>query len=190
MEKGWERPWEESVPPWGRQRGSFPPVSPYALWCPWWCQVQRGTASHGASMARVGPVCMTVPRGLTPRGDASLPSPLVGCSCAGWVPSSRGLETGCLQALCTFGSFKSQALGGFLCLSPFTHEPGTPLLSSAAASPASALTAPSLSSQGRFPAPAPPFHPGPFGSTQGCPGTLGSHVVGCDSDCPPRKKTG
>lgn len=72
-----------------------------------------------------------------------------------------------------------------MCLSPFTREPGTPLLSLAASPPA-------LSSHGPFfvfprtlpclPAPAPPSHPGPFGSTQGCLGTLGSHMVSLDRD--------
>lgn len=33
---------------------------------------------------------------LAPQGDASPPSPLVGCTRAGWVPSSEGLEMGCL----------------------------------------------------------------------------------------------
>lgn len=72
-----------------------------------------------------------------------------------------------------------------MCLSPFTREPGTPLLSLAASPPA-------LSSHGPFfvfprtlpclPAPAPPSHPGPFGSTQGCLGALGSHMVSLDRD--------
>lgn len=50
-EKGWGKPWEESIPPWGRQRDSCALVSPCALWYPWWYPERRGTASHEASVA-------------------------------------------------------------------------------------------------------------------------------------------
>lgn len=60
---------------------------------------------------------------------------------SGVHPSCLGLEMGHLWALCTLGSFKPQLLGGILCLSPFTGEPGTTSAELSTASPASALTA-------------------------------------------------
>lgn len=59
-ENGMENSWGRKTmrgehPTVGKARHSCPPVSPYALWHPWWHPVQRGTASHGASPPRPRP---------------------------------------------------------------------------------------------------------------------------------------
>lgn len=96
---------------------------------------------------------------------------------SGVHPSWLGLEMGHLWALCTLGSFKSQLLGGFLCLSPSTGEQETPLLSSALLL-LPQLSVP-LSSQGH--------RPGPLGSTLQHPGGLWG-ATWCLSLCPPERK--
>lgn len=175
MEKGWESAAGEH-PAVGKAKG---PLCPDVTLCRTVLTVALSVERD--SMARGGPVRTTAPpenslilsRSLAKRahrGQRSPSSSAISCSPHGamhplprrrWgapmAPSRRGLEMGCLRAPSAFSSFNPEALGGFLWLSPSRREPGTPLLSSAAASPASAPAAPSLSAQG-CPAASRPLH--------------------------------
>lgn len=146
MESGWGRPWEESIPPWGRQGTAVPQCHPALYGTRGGIQCKEGQPAlgpawqEGALLAPQPPQTTAWPCPVAwpgvHRGDrvvlpAILCSPQGAASSSGVHPSWLGLETGRLWALCTLGSFKSQVLGGFLFLSPFAGEPETPLLSSA-----------------------------------------------------------
>lgn len=82
--------WPAMGPAWreGAMFAQQPPPAPTAWSCPGaWPNLH--TKDDGLLPA----LCNFV---LTPQGDASPPSPLLGCTRAGWVPSSEGLEMGCL----------------------------------------------------------------------------------------------